>query len=343
MPKILSEARSMCPELVDAFKEMEALTYSSRYDTIFRDFIDWLVHIHQFPPSSTNPIEKYKKEEQDRFLKIYQIIQKEVRNRTSLWTKDPNIFPSFYDPLGRMYETITSKYKSSMLGQYFTPEHVVEMMTQINGVANSRREFVRVLDPACGSGRMGLSAAAHGMRKGNPTWVTMNDIDPICTKMTAINMALNGVVGEAVCMNGLDITGKSFQFAYKISPLYLFLNHLPETLKSLYRMTIMAKTRTDIKKQYILIPIEYEQTYLSAVNKNVVKELKAAKEIREEKERKQAIEKVENELKTRLKGSLFEEDESLLKNIKLPSEEKKKSSKKNKSKPNSNSQGSLFS
>ena len=342
MPRVLTEARSMCPELVDAFKEMDTLAYSSRYDTVFRDFIDWLVYQHQFPPTNKNPLEKYKKEEQNSFLKIYQNIQKEVRNKTTLWNKDANLYPSFYDPLGRMYETITSKYKSSMLGQYFTPEHVVEMMTQISGIGNDRKEFVRVLDPACGSGRMGLSTATHGMLKGIPTWVTMNDIDPICTKMTAVNMALNGVVGEAVCMNGLDITGETFKFAYKISPLYVFLNHLPETTRNLYRMSMMAKTRMDIKKQYILTPIEYEQTYLSAVNKNMAKELEAARQIREEKDKKQAIKKVEDELKARLRGSLFEEDETLLENIKLPSEEKKKHSQKNKPKPNSNSQGSLF-
>ncbi|MGB0861528.1 MAG: N-6 DNA methylase [Saprospiraceae bacterium] len=340
MPRVLSEARSMCPELVDAFKEMDALAYMSRYDTVFSDFINWLVYQHQFPLANKNPIEKYTKEEQGRFLKIYQSVQREVRKRTTLWVKDKNLSPRFYDPLGRMYETITSKYKSSMLGQYFTPEYVVDMMTQINGIGNKRNEFVRVFDPACGSGRMGLSAAAYGMSKGNPTWVTMNDIDPICTKMTAVNMALNGVVGEAVCMNGLDLTDKSFRFAYKISPLYLYLS---KATRDLHRIAIMSKTRQDIKKQYVLIPLKYDQTYLSLVNKNLVKELAAAQKIREEKERNKAIEKVENELKARLKGSLFEEDETLLKNIKLPLEEKKKHSKKNKlNKSNPKSQGSLF-
>lgn len=339
MPKILTEARSMCPELVDAFKEMDKLAYTRRYDAVFHDFIDWLVYQHQFPPTDKNPIEKYKKEEQDRFLKIYQNIQQEVRNRTMLWAKDTIPSSTFYDPLGRMYETITSKYKSSILGQYFTPEHIVEFMTQILDIG-TRKGFERVFDPACGSGRMGLSAASYAMKKGNPVWVTMNDIDPICTKMTAVNMALNGIVGEAVCMNGLDLTDKSFRFAYKISPLYLYLS---EATRDLHRIAIMSKTRQDIKKQYVLIPLKYDQTYLSLVNKNLAKELAVAQKIREEKERNRAIEKVENELKARLKGSLFEEDETLFKNIKLPSEEKKKHSKKNKSnKSNPKFQGSLF-
>lgn len=342
MPQILTEARSVCPELVDAFKEMDTLAYSSRYDTVFYDFIDWLVYEHQFPPVDKNPLERYTKEEQDRFLKIYQNIQKEVRNRTTLWTKDNNLSPSFYDPLGRMYEAITSKYKSSRLGQFFTPSHVVDMMTKISGIGNDRKEFVRVLDPACGSGRMGLSAASHTMAKGVPTWVTMNDIDPICAKMTAVNMAFNGVVGEVVCMNGLDITGESFRFAYKVAPLYLY---LPENTRDLYRMGILTKTRQDIKKQYVLTPLKYEETYLSLVNKNALKELEDAQKIRAEKERKAAIEKVENDLKLRMKGSLFENDEAIFDDLKLPSEKEKNTSSKiskRKNKANNDNQKSLF-
>jgi type I restriction enzyme M protein len=343
MPRVLTEARSMCPELVDAFKEMDTLAHTHRYDSVFYDFIDWLVFQHQFPPTDKNPIEKYTKEEQGRFLKIYQNIQKEVRNRTTLWTNDKHPSPTFYDPLGRMYETITSKYKSSMLGQYFTPEHIVDMMTQINGVGKKRNEFISIFDPACGSGRMGLSAATHGMLNGNPTWVTMNDIDPICTKMTAVNMALNGVVGEAVCMDGLDITNESFRFAYKVTPLYLY---LPEETRDLHRIAILSKTRQDIKKQYILTPLEYEETYLSQVNNCTLRRLKEARQAESKEEQKTKEKAIKDEIQARLKNSLFENDASIINDIKLPSEittnknlSKKPNSKKTKP---LGEQGSLF-
>lgn len=343
MPRVLTEARSMCRELVDAFKEMDTLAYTSRYDTVFSDFIDWLVYQHQFPPTDKNPIEKYNKEEQERFLKIYQNIQKEVRNRTMLWSSETSPPPSFYDPLGRMYETITSKYKSSMLGQYFTPSNVVEMMTKISGIGNNRKEFIRMLDPACGSGRMGLSAAAHAMKKGSPIWVTMNDIDPICTKMTAVNMALNGVVGEAICMDGLDITNESFRFAYKVTPLYLY---LPEETRDLHRIAMLAKTRQDIKKQYVLTSLEYEQTYLSQVNNEVLRRLGEARQSKSQEEQKIKEKAIKDEIQARLKNSLFENDTSIIHDIKLPSEiitNKNFSKKPNlkKTKP-SGEQGSLF-
>lgn len=338
MSKMLTQARSMCPELIGAMKELDALAYTRRYDTVFSDFIDWLVVQHKFPPSDDNPLDKYKEEEQQRFLNMYKNIQEEVRSRTLLWAKGLDEKKSFYDPLGRMYETITSQYKSSMLGQYFTPEHIVEFMTQILDTG-TRKKFERVFDPACGSGRMGLSAATHAQKKGNLVWTSMNDIDPICTKMTAVNMALNGVVGEATCMNGLDLKGDSYRFGYQVRPLLSF---IPREKWELYSMVVFTKTRQNLRKQYVLIPIDYKDTFLKQANDQVLKEITERRKIEDEAERAKALKDLENEVKSRLKGSLFENDNSQLENIKLPSEEKKSMKNKKSLKPSSDNQQSLF-
>lgn len=274
---------------------------------------------------------------------MYQTLQSEVRNRVSLWDNNPNTQKTFYDPLGKLYEVIKTNNKSSLLGQYFTPTNIVEMMTLMMNIGEGRGRMTTILDPACGSGRMGLSAATHAMNKNIPTWVTMGDIDPLCTKMTAVNMALNGVVGEAVNMNGLDITGDTYRFGYKVIPLY---TQIPQRQRELYRLAIMSKTGGyDIKKQYGLIPLEYEETYLSQVNNAVLKRLETARQLESEEQRKEAEKVIQEEIKARFKNSLFENDKILTQDVKLPSETtpKKKTSKKRKTdNSNSGEQGSLF-
>ena len=341
MPKILDQARSMCPELKESIKELDSLAYQRQYDTVFRDLVNWLVWEHQYPPNEEHPLkkQKYNEEEIGRFLNIYKNIQEEIRSRTVLWADEIDDSKTFYDGLGRMYELITSGYKSSMLGQYFTPEPVVEFMTSILDTG-SRDKFERILDPACGSGRMGLCAASHAHKKGKMVWVTMNDIDPICTKVTAVNMALHGVVGEALCMNGLDIEGNSYKFGYQVVPLLSF---VPQESWEIYRMAIMAKTRQDVRKQYVLKPIEYKDTFMKAANTEVLEDWKERQKIENEEERAKALEELENQVKSRMKGSLFENDNSQVENIKLPSEEKQLSKRNKKSKKSSsNNQKSLF-
>jgi len=346
MPSVLAEARQMCPELSDAVKILDHLAYTRRYDEVFEDFINWQVWQNRFPPSDENPLDKkYNEKEKGEFLKIFQTIQAEVRKRTSLWVNEGKAENErqylWYDAVGRLYEVITSQNKSSMLGQFFTPETVVDMMVGIT-ITDNRERMLNILDPACGSGRMGISSAIYAMKRKTGAYISMVDIDPICAKMTAVNMCFNGVVGEVSCMNGLDMVGKSFRFGYQVIPA---LSQFPQDMWEYYRMFILMKTRQDIKKQYLIVPIEYEQTFLKRVNDNLMEEYKQAKAINEEQERERAIEEVKTTLKGRLAGSLFEGDTALLDDIPLPTEEELKavpSKPKKKDAPPPGHQGSLF-
>lgn len=76
-------------------------------------------------------------------------------------------------------------------------------------------------------------------------------------------MALNGIVGEAVNMDDLDIVGTSFRFAYLIAPILSFI--LQEKWE-FAKMMGLFKTGQDIQKQYVIQAIPYEQTYLKQVN-----------------------------------------------------------------------------
>lgn len=340
MPSVLTEARSQCPELTGAIKAFDKIAYSRNYSEVFTDFTDWLIWQHRLEQTDDNPLSEYTEEEQTYFLDAFKNLQSEVRKRVSLWTKEigKSNNGEWYDGLGRLYECITSKNKSSMLGQYFTPESVVNLMVQITNPGNNGKQFERVFDPACGSGRMGLSAATNAMSNQTAVWVTMNDIDPICTKMTAVNMCLNGIVGEAICMNGLDIKGDSYRFGYLVSPAYAI---YPEETREFYRMLVLMKTGQDIKKQYVLTPLPYEKTYLKQVNDSFLHRMKEAQELKEESEKQQEIENIQQEIKSRMAGTLFEDDTTQLENIKPVSKNTAKAKRKKKG-GNSNDQSTLF-
>ena len=89
-------------------------------------------------------------------------------------------------------------------GQFFTPESICGLMARLTGeeedktaVANRR---TRILDCACGSGRI-LMAAARENR--NATFYGA-DVDRNCAMMCVINMCLNGMLGEVAWMNSLS-------------------------------------------------------------------------------------------------------------------------------------------
>ena len=102
----------------------------------------------------------------------------------------------YSDPLGDFYmEHITKGHN----GQYFTPEPICTMLAEMNGIGDCHSK--RILDPACGSGRMLLSAAALN----HENYFFGNDNNHTCAKMAALNCFLNGLIGEIAWMNSLTM------------------------------------------------------------------------------------------------------------------------------------------
>lgn len=102
----------------------------------------------------------------------------------------------FSDPLGEFYMQYISHGR---LGQYFTPEPITTLMATIN-IQKPTTPGQTVLDPACGSGRTLLAAA----RIDRSFLLYGADLDPICCKMTVINMLLHSLEGEVANMNSLS-------------------------------------------------------------------------------------------------------------------------------------------
>lgn len=133
------------------------------------------------------------------------------------------------DVLGHFYETELYKKHTS---QYFTPYPICNFMaSSIMGEVNENTvEPISVIDPCCGSGRMLLAGSKFRIPEKRYEFHGI-DIDPVCVKMTAINLFLNGVFhSEVMQANALD--PDSFEISYRISLLPFGIYKITEKEKS---------------------------------------------------------------------------------------------------------------
>jgi len=158
--------------------------------------------------------------------------------------------------LGEFFEQHISNGRN---GQFFTPQHVCDFMASIthsakeNNIEDTRP--LRILDPACGSGRM-LIASHKIMGRGHEYYGI--DIDRTCVKMCALNFFLNGIWrSEVMCANAL--MPNDFVIAYRISLLPLRIFKIEEkensTLWHLYRNSFASS-----KKEHINPTIKFDST-----------------------------------------------------------------------------------
>ena len=107
----------------------------------------------------------------------------------------------YYDYLGVFYEdVIQSKYKAGTNGQFFTPQCVSRLMSQLS----LDEEPKTINDCACGSGRLLLDT-----HERNPSAILVGqDLDPVACKMAVLNFYIAGVRGSILHQNTL--TGEFF-------------------------------------------------------------------------------------------------------------------------------------
>lgn len=103
---------------------------------------------------------------------------------------------SWYDAWGDLFMELAGKFKS-FRGQFFTPDGVCDLCSRISIQQPNGRPTIN--DCACGSGRMLLSANGTAYDRGCiQPYLIGEDIDGMCCKMTAINMAMHGCRGEVI-------------------------------------------------------------------------------------------------------------------------------------------------
>jgi len=239
--------------MVQAFEEA---SYRNDYYTTFSEFLDYA--IAEFSAGEPHKFSRnFSDKEQGMFPKILEAAILYTRRRANLWTGERRA-TGWADPFGSLFEAISGNFKKSAQGLFFTPESVCTMISQM--VVTGSRPGQTVCEPACGSGRMILAAAAV-----NPgLYVCANDIDPACTKMSALNMAMNGVVGEATCMDGLWPGEDRYRFGYQIVPIVAILGEQDEMSAMLLNVKMALGGAADWRKQYVLLPLPYGRAMIAA-------------------------------------------------------------------------------
>lgn len=177
------------------------IAYRHDASTVFSDFLQIVVCCMGFGTNEDlyfETIKRYDKKEMQSFcamlgelIKIYTEAETDQR-----WT----------DPLGIFYEALAGKYKKSALGQFFTPETLCTLIAEMT----TPESFDSVIyEPCSGSGRMLL--AANQKTKG--MYFVAMDIDPICVKMTAINLCFHNIRAEVHCMDAIRLEKPYFTYA----------------------------------------------------------------------------------------------------------------------------------
>ena len=108
----------------------------------------------------------------------------------------------YSDMLGMFYEElVTSHSKSKHMGQFYTPEDVTKLMTELALEVNENTMGM-VNDCACGSARMLLSA--HVKSKGDLICIGQ-DLDEVSCKMATLNFWSHGVRGSILQQDTLTL------------------------------------------------------------------------------------------------------------------------------------------
>ncbi|MES2378140.1 MAG: N-6 DNA methylase [Bacteroidota bacterium] len=121
----------------------------------------------------------------------------------------------FCDPLAELYPQAIS---SGHNGQYFTPEPICDMLSIMSG--DTLSDGQKVLDPACGSGRMLLAAA----KRNRFALFYGADLDNTCCKMALVNMLINSLTGEIAHLNSIS---NEFSRGYTIQTTLIGTHHIP--------------------------------------------------------------------------------------------------------------------
>lgn len=126
------------------------------------------------------------------------------------------------DVFGTLYEDMyLTAGKASRTGQFFTPESVSELMSNIIGSMKNEASSTKISghtvnDCAAGSGRLLLShymdASKLDHSAGRHYCYIAQDSDPLACKMCALNMMIHGMNARVICQDTLTLSTPTVEY-----------------------------------------------------------------------------------------------------------------------------------
>lgn len=177
-----------------------ATTNGKQTINVLENLLDYI--IGYFDPTNT-PIKdwKYGKEDNAKFYDMmatyFQVMERELNRNT------------WFDAWGDLFMSLITNGGNK--GQFFTPPTICNIMSEAilgkEPEATQNTTFgkrVIISDCACGSSRNLLAAmAVFAKNAWRKPYFVAEDLDLLCCKMSAINMAIHGCFGEVICHDTL--------------------------------------------------------------------------------------------------------------------------------------------
>lgn len=186
-------------------KEIRSVAlYKHRYD-VFRDFVTMSAI------AISNAIHHDKRREEE-YLKIIKSYEKADQlafpKLLGLLTEALEFAP--FDVLGKLFMDL--ELGSRDKGQFFTPHTISEMMSEIlhgDELAELKKPFITLSEPACGAGGMVLAFVKSMLRhKHDPAkrlWAQCIDVDRLAALMCFVQLSLWNVPAEIIVGNTLSL------------------------------------------------------------------------------------------------------------------------------------------
>lgn len=200
-------------------EEFEELARKHDRSIIFNDLLDYCIQTFTIKPAEKQYRDKYTEEEMGIF---FNLLKEWVHIQGSVLEEK-----TYYDFWGEIYEEVVqSSAKASSMGQFYTPNSVVDLITKIS---LKDEEVLKnggwVNDPACGSGRFLTSLYTHLENKD--VYCLGQDLDEMSCKMAVLNFLIHGVQGGVAWMDTLEGTVYG---AWKVNE-FLYIDGTPTIMK----------------------------------------------------------------------------------------------------------------
>lgn len=111
---------------------------------------------------------------------------------------------AWIDPLGDAFMESGSKWSSSSMGQFFTPNAICDLLARMS-YDSEPAGYIKVNDCACGSGRTLLAHSRLHPNNQLQCRYYASDLDRLCVDMCAVNFLLHGLSGYVIHANTLSL------------------------------------------------------------------------------------------------------------------------------------------